>query len=234
MAEKKDDKKKPAEAAAEGADGAPKKKPKIILFVLIFVGVLIIAGGSVGATLYLTGFFKSKPAAEASAEGEEGAEGGHAGGEHGSAEHGGGEHGGGEAKAGAEHGGGEHGGGEHGGGEKKSDKELPKNEKFSATYKAIERDFTLNVPNSRKFVQFKVAYKTFFGERIVERVTKHLIAVEAAIISAAGQFSEEEMTSPDGRVRLAVALRDAMNDVLIRNEDFGGIEEVMFTSFVFQ
>jgi flagellar basal body-associated protein FliL len=42
------------------------------------------------------------------------------------------------------------------------------------------------------------------------------------------------MTSPDGRVRLAVALRDAMNDVLIRNEDFGGIEEVMFTSFVFQ
>jgi hypothetical protein len=25
-----------------------------------------------------------------------------------------------------------------------------------------------------------------------------------------------------------------MNDVLIRNEDFGGIDEVMFTHFVFQ
>jgi len=33
---------------------------------------------------------------------------------------------------------------------------------------------------------------------------------------------------------VATALRDAMNDVLIRNEDFGGIEEVMFTAFVFQ
>jgi flagellar FliL protein len=92
----------------------------------------------------------------------------------------------------------------------------------------------MNVPNSRKFVQFKVAFKTFFGEQIVERVTKHQIAVEAGIIAAAGQFSEEEMTSPEGRIRLAVALRDSINDVLIRNEDFGGIEEVMFTSFVFQ
>jgi flagellar basal body-associated protein FliL len=42
------------------------------------------------------------------------------------------------------------------------------------------------------------------------------------------------MVSVDGRARLAAALRDAMNDVLIRNEDFGGIEEVMFTHFVFQ
>jgi len=86
----------------------------------------------------------------------------------------------------------------------------------------------------KKFVQFKIAYKTFFGEKITERVEKHQIAIEAAVITAASQFSEEEMTSPDGRVRLAVALRDAMNDVLIRNEDFGGIEEVMFTHFVFQ
>jgi len=132
-------------------------------------------------------------------------------------------------------GGGEHGGGEHGGeGEKKASKELPKGEQFAATYKPIERDFTINVPNSRKYVQFKVAYKTFYGEKIVERVTKHQVAVEAAILSTASQYGEEELTSVEGRTRVAAALRDAMNDVLIRNEDFGGIEEVMFTAFVFQ
>ena len=90
------------------------------------------------------------------------------------------------------------------------------------------------MPNSRKFVQFKIAYKTFYGEKIIERVTKHQVAVEAAILATASQYGEEELTSVEGRTRVATAFRDAMNDVLIRNEDFGGIEEVMFTAFVFQ
>ena len=63
---------------------------------------------------------------------------------------------------------------------------------------------------------------------------RHALAVEAAILSTASQYGEEELTSVEGRTRVAAALRDAMNDVLIRNEDFGGIEEVMFTAFVFQ
>jgi len=222
MSDKKEEKKKAPEAeAAAGEEGAPKKKSKIIFIVLVAAGALALIGISVGATLYLTGFFNKKPAVEAGA--EHGAEGG----EH-AAE--GGEHG---EKAG-EHGGGEGGGHEAGGGGEKSSKEIPKSEEFAATYKPIERDFTINVPNSRKFVQFKIAYKTFYGEKIVERVTTHQIAIEAAIIGTAGQYSEEEMVSVDGRARLAAALRDAMNDVLIRNEDFGGIEEVMFTHFVFQ
>jgi len=205
MADKKDDKKKAPEAAAGGEQAEPKKKSKLIFFVMIAAGALVLIGGSVGATLYFTGFFSPKPAVE-------GKEGEHAEGEH--AE-------GGDQEA-------------PGGGEEKSSAEVPEAEKFAATYKAIERDYTINVPNSKKFVQFKVAYKTFYGEKIVERVTKHQIAIEAAILAAAGQFGEEEMVSVDGRARIATALRDAMNDVLIRNEDFGGIEEVMFTAFVFQ
>jgi len=224
MADKKDDKKKAPEAAAPaGEEGAPSKKSKLIFFVMIAAGAIALIGASVGATLYFTGFF-NPPAAEAKA-GEK--EGEHA--EH--AEGGEGEHGGEAAE-------GEH--GEAGGGEEKSSAEVPESEKFAATYKPIngadgkERDFTLNVPNSRKFVQFKVAYKTFYGNKIVERVTKHQIAIEAAIIATSSQFGEEEMTSVEGRAKLAEALRDAMNDVLIRNEDFGGIDEVMFTHFVFQ
>lgn len=215
MADKKDDKKKAPEAAAGGEQAEPKKKSKLIFFVMIAAGALVLIGGSVGATLYFTGFFSPKPAVE-------GKEGEHGEGEHAEGEHADGEH--------AE-------GGDHeapGGGEEKASAEIPEKEKFKAEYKAIERDFTINVPNSKKFVQFKVAYKTFYGTEIIERVTKHQIAIEAAILAAAGQFGEEEMVSVDGRARIATALRDAMNDVLIRNEDFGGIEEVMFTAFVFQ
>lgn len=105
-------------------------------------------------------------------------------------------------------------------------------ERFNATFEPIERDFTFSVPNSSKFIQFRIAYKTFYGEKIVERVATHQVTIEAAIIGTAGQYSAEEMMSTDGRARLAAALRDAINDVLIRNEDFGGIEEVMFTHFV--
>jgi len=218
MADKKDDKKKAADPAAQaGDDAAPKKKSKILMLVLVAAGALALIGGSVGTTLYFTGFFSPKPVEAAKQEGE-----GH-GEEHG------GEHAEGEGDDS-----GEEAGPEAGGGEAKDSAEVPEAEKFAATYKPIERDFTMNVPNSKKFVQFKVAYKTFYGDKIVERVVKHQIAIEAAMLTAAAQFSEEELVSLEGRTRVAGALRDAMNDVLIRNEDFGGIEEVMFTHFVFQ
>ena len=223
MADKKDDKKKAEAPAAE--EGAPKKKNKLVLFIMIFVAALVLIGGSVAGTLYFTGFFSAKHAPAEGEEGEAAAE-DHGGG-HGAADKG---H---DAKA-DDHGGGHGGSDGHDAGKSKESKPLPKDEKFAATYKTIDRDFTMNVPHSRKYVQFKVAYKTFFGEQIVERVTKHQVAVEAAVLAAASQFGEEEMTTVDGRIRLATALRDAMNDVLIRNEDFGGVDEVMFTNFVFQ
>jgi flagellar FliL protein len=177
---------------------------------MLAAGAIALIGGSVGATLFLTGYFSAPPVEVkegAKADGEKGGEG--------SAE---------ETDA----------SGEVAEGEEKPSAEIPESEKFTATYKPIERDFTLNVPNSRKFVQFKIAYKTFYGEKIAERVTKHQIAIEAAVIATTGQFGEEEMTSLEGRTKLVEALRDAMNDVLIRNEDFGGVDEVMLTHFVFQ
>ena len=215
MSEKKDDKKKaPEAAAAPGEEAAPSKKSKLLFFVMLAAGAIALIGGSVGATLFLTGYFSAPPVEVK--EGEK----------HGETH--------GEETAGEQKAGEEHGSGEAAEGEEKPSAEIPESEKFTATYKPIERDFTLNVPNSRKFVQFKIAYKTFYGEKIAERVTKHQIAIEAAVIATAGQFGEEEMTSLEGRTKLVEALRDAMNDVLIRNEDFGGVDEVMLTHFVFQ
>ncbi|MEY2782458.1 MAG: hypothetical protein RLZZ95_85, partial [Pseudomonadota bacterium] len=39
---------------------------------------------------------------------------------------------------------------------------------------------------------------------------------------------------PDFRVELAKRIRDAMNTLLEKYEDFGGIEEVYFTNFLVQ
>ena len=218
MSEKKDDKKKaPDAAAAPDGDVAPSKKSKLLFFVMLAAGSIALIGGSVGATLFMTGFFSAPPAEVKGGE----KHGDEHGDEHSDEKSGEKTAEGGDASGEAD-------------GEEKPSAEVPESEKFTATYKPIERDFTLNVPNSRKFIQFKIAYKTFYGEKIVERVTKHQIAIEATIIATAGQFGEEEMTSLEGRTKLVEGLRDAMNDVLIRNEDFGGIDEVMLTHFVFQ
>lgn len=244
MSGKKEEKKEAApEAGAEG-EAAPKPKSKLLLIIILVVVAIILMGGSAFGALYFTGFFKPKPALPAAAmeanedgemvkakaggagegkegEGKEGAEG-----EKGSKE-------GGEGKEGKE---GEKGEKDKEGkeGKEKESKKIPEKEKFEATYKEIEKDFTLNVHDSRKFVQFKVAYKTFYGDKIVQRVTKHELPIRAAIINTVDRFSEDELSTAEGRERLQIAIRNAINDVLIRNEDFGGVEEVMFTHFVFQ
>jgi flagellar FliL protein len=48
------------------------------------------------------------------------------------------------------------------------------------------------------------------------------------------EFSEADIQGKVGREALAVALRDSINSKLIDLEDFGGIQEVHFTSFVLQ
>jgi len=46
--------------------------------------------------------------------------------------------------------------------------------------------------------------------------------------------TEDMLTKPDFRKDVAAKIRDEMNAVLMKYEDFGGIEEVYFTSFLIQ
>ena len=48
------------------------------------------------------------------------------------------------------------------------------------------------------------------------------------------QSAEAEVSKAEFRKELAVKLKDVMNSMLEEYEDFGGIEEVMFTAFVVQ
>jgi len=48
------------------------------------------------------------------------------------------------------------------------------------------------------------------------------------------KVSESELAKDDFRKKLAEDLKMATNSVLERYEDFGGVEEVLFTEFVVQ
>jgi flagellar FliL protein len=48
------------------------------------------------------------------------------------------------------------------------------------------------------------------------------------------QSTEADVAKPEFRKNLAAKLKDVMNELLENYEDFGGIEDVFFTSFVMQ
>jgi flagellar FliL protein len=65
-------------------------------------------------------------------------------------------------------------------------------------------------------------------------VDAHQLALRSEILNTMSEFSEADIQGKSGREELAKALANAVNEKLIALEDFGGVSEVHFTSFVLQ
>ena len=94
--------------------------------------------------------------------------------------------------------------------------------------------FTTNLMNSRRFLQVGLGVSTQYDERVINRVDQHQLALRSEILNTMSEFSEDDIQGKSGREALALALRESINNKLIALEDFGGIQEVHFTSFVLQ
>lgn len=113
-------------------------------------------------------------------------------------------------------------------------KEAPEVEAFVTTYFEFPGTFTTNLMNSRKFVQVGIGVSTQYDESVMVNVESHQLALRSEILNSMSEFSEQDVQGKAGRVLMAVALRDSINEKLVLLEGFGGIEEVHFTSFVLQ
>jgi flagellar FliL protein len=178
---------------------------KILLFAIIGILVIVI---SIGATLFLTGFFDAKPvvvdengnvvtqqaAGEAVEEVDPNA-----------------------PKA-----------------LSKVSKELPEGQKFDQLYNEMARSFTVNLSGSKQFCQFTMGFMTHYDQRVVDNVYKHELAMRSAIIMEVSTYSMDQLATVTDKQKLANNIKARMNQVLIGYEDFGGIEEVFFTEFVIQ
>ncbi|MFM6991300.1 MAG: flagellar basal body-associated protein FliL [Rhodoferax sp.] len=80
----------------------------------------------------------------------------------------------------------------------------------------------------------QIALMTRYDERVVENVKKHEFALRSVVMDAMRMTTEADLGKPDFRKDLAIKIRDAMNTLLEKYEDFGGIEEIYFTSFIVQ
>lgn len=113
--------------------------------------------------------------------------------------------------------------------------EMPdKNSDFEIHYHQFPEKLTTNLAGSRRFLQVELGVSTHYDKKVVENVIMHVVALKSDVLSVMSGFSEEDITGKEGRDALAIAIRDAINERLEKEEGFGGIEDVFFSSFVLQ
>ena len=116
----------------------------------------------------------------------------------------------------------------------KVSKETPKAEVFQTLYYEIPGSLTTNLKGSRRFLQISVGVSTKYDQKILDNVESHLPSLKAVILAALSDYTEEQVTGREARKLLADDIRDVMNIKLEELEGFGGVEEVLLTSYVMQ
>ena len=113
-------------------------------------------------------------------------------------------------------------------------KDSPELTRFENSYMDLEKPLVSNMMNSRKVMQVNVSIMTHYDERVFKNVKKHEVALRSVALDVMRQQTDAELNTPEFRKELANKIRDAMNKTLEKYEDFGGIEEIFFSSFVVQ
>jgi flagellar FliL protein len=182
-----------------------KKKSPIVKIILIAVVSLLLLAGTVAGTLFVTGFFDKKDTSAAEAQLKAL-----------------------EQQASAPK-------------NPASDptpqkvtKDSPELTRFENHYMELEKDMVANLTNSRKVIQVRLAIMTHYDERVFKNVKKHEFALRAAALDVIRLTTDTDLNQADFRKKMAERIRSEFNAVLEKYEDFGGIEEVFFTSFVVQ
>ena len=181
-----------------------KKSPLIKIIIIAVVAILLLAGTAVG-TMFVTGFFDKKDSSAAE-----------------------------EALKNLEKGATEGKAAASDATPQKVAKESPELQRFENSYMELEKPLVSNLTSTRKVIQLNLAIMTHYDERVFKNAKKHEFALRSVALDVMRQMTEADLSKPDFRKELASKIREEMNAVLQKYEDFGGIEEVYFTSFVVQ
>ena len=75
---------------------------------------------------------------------------------------------------------------------------------------------------------------TRYDDRVFKNVKKHEFALRSVALDVMRKTTDADLTQPEFRKNLADSIKQEMNAALQKFEDFGGIEELYFTTFVVQ
>lgn len=116
----------------------------------------------------------------------------------------------------------------------KVSKETPEEAQFVTSYFTFPDPITSNLKESRSLLQVQIGVSTQYDAKVITHVETHKLALQSDMLAVIATFTEEDIAGPNGRARLADALKDAVNKRLEEKEGFGGIEDVFFPSFMMQ
>ena len=115
---------------------------------------------------------------------------------------------------------------------KKVSKETPEQENFVTIYYEFPGTFTTNLRGSRKMLQVGIGVSTQYDDTVMVNVEAHELALRSTVLGILSEFGEEDVQGTNGKAALASALKEGINSKLTLLENFGGVQEVLFTSFV--
>jgi flagellar protein FliL len=106
--------------------------------------------------------------------------------------------------------------------------------RFENSYMQIDKEFMTNITGSKKVMVVQIALMTHYDDRVFDNVKKHEFAIRSGILDVMRQSTDADTLKPEFRTELAAKIKEVVNQILMKYEDFGGIEDVFFTSFVMQ
>lgn len=106
--------------------------------------------------------------------------------------------------------------------------------KYQASYYPITETFTSNLRDTDGFMQAGIGVSTYYDERVLEAMKRNEMPVRSAVLMALANQDAFAISTPEGKKQLQKELKDAINQVLVSREGFGGIDNVYFTSFIVQ
>lgn len=105
---------------------------------------------------------------------------------------------------------------------------------YKTSYFTFSEDFTSNLKNSEALVQVAIACSTRRDGRVLMWLKKHELAIRSAMLNVLADTPEEDIDSLQGKEHLQKRLTAAINQVLTKEEGFGGVDQVYFKSFIVQ
>lgn len=105
---------------------------------------------------------------------------------------------------------------------------------YRTSYFTFSEEFTSNLKNSDALVQISLACSTRRDGRVLMWLKKHELAIRSALLNVLADTPEADIGSLEGKDRLQKRLTAAINQVLTKEEGFGGVDEVYFKSFLVQ
>ena len=98
----------------------------------------------------------------------------------------------------------------------KVSKETPEQENFVTIYYEFPGTFTTNLRGSRKMLQVGVGVSTQYDDTVMMNVESHELALRSTILGVLSEFAEEDVQGTNGKAALAAALKQGINNKLIK------------------